>query len=58
MKFPGRGLGRGGLRYVSTWVLRQRRGHGRTDWLRLLLIINMVLAFAVVALFVLRNHPL
>lgn len=56
MRFPGRGLG-GGLRYVSTWVLRRRRGRGRTDWLRLLLVVNMVLAFTVVVLFVLRNHP-
>jgi len=55
MKFIG-GLGKGGLRFFSTKFLTQRRGRGRNDWLRLLLLTNMLLCFGLVAFFVLRNH--
>jgi len=56
MKFVRGGLGRGGLRYLTTILLRQRRGHGRTDWLRLLLLTNLLLCFGLVVLYILRNH--
>lgn len=54
MKFVRGGLGRGGLRYLTTVLLRHRRGRG--DWLRLLLLTNLLLCFGLVVLYVLRNH--
>lgn len=56
MKFVRSGLGKGGLRYLATVLLRGRRGHGRGDWLRLLLLANVLLCAGLVVLYVLRNH--
>jgi hypothetical protein len=56
MKFIRGGLGKGGLRFLSTKLLQQRRSHGRGDWLRLLLLTNMLLCFGLVVLYVLRNR--
>lgn len=56
MKFVRGGLGKGGLRFLTTVLLRRRGGAGRGDWLRLLLLTNLLLCFGLVVLYVLRNH--
>jgi hypothetical protein len=56
MKFIRGGLGKGGLRYFSARFLMPHRRQGRSDWLRLLLLTNMLLCFGLVVLYVLRNR--
>ena len=56
MKFVRGGLGKGGLRFLTTVLLRRRGGARRGDWLRILLLTNLLLCFGLVVLYVLRNH--
>jgi hypothetical protein len=57
MKIIKGGLGRGGIRFLSTMLMR-RRSRRRGDWLRILLLTNLLLCFGLVVLYILRNHPI
>ncbi len=54
MKFVGGGLTKASLRFFSTVVLRRK--HRGKDWLPVLIVLNMLVCFGLVTIYLLRRR--